>query len=215
MALGAKVNLTGMNCLIKSKCVNKFRRLARRHGVLRVLLNLPWLLDILAAIFVAACVLTAVDMYTSYSFYPYTLILFIVPFVVLVMIRCINYRQNLDAHLHLVTEPTSVKIERCATQLPVALLHDLSRALSNAGVTKAYVFWMSIGDESPHMGLAIAPDDDGISQRAGQLVEPIWTKFSPKNTAFAILRLGSELDDTIVAYGEILVPWPTESKPTR
>ena len=41
-------------------------------------------------------------------------------------------------------------------------LTTLRNAVASTGITKAYWFWLSLSGDQPHLGLAVAPNDDEI-----------------------------------------------------
>jgi hypothetical protein len=108
-----------------------------------------------------------------------------------------------------------IEIGRAAIRPPESLMRELSRRMSDCGATSAYWFWMSVAGDQPHMGLAVAPNDDAVVRHIGEAIEPLWRQFSPDNPIVDILRLGSELDTAICTYGDVLVPWPSSSTAER
>ena len=117
-----------------------------------------------------------------------------------------GHARQVDAHGHVVERPAEVVIGRPARRPPDALLAKMGRRVAACGATSAYWFWMSVGGERPHLGLAVAPDDDAVVAAVGAAVEPLWREASPGNPTFDVLRLGSTLDGAIRAEGEVLVP---------
>lgn len=122
-----------------------------------------------------------------------------------------GYAKNLDGHRHVIQRDAPVRIGRAALRPPEALLREMSRQMTDCGATTVYWFWMSVAGDEPHLGLAVAPNDDTVVRKIGEAIEPLWKQFNPDNPIFDILRLGSESDAAIKNCGELLVPWPSSS----
>lgn len=115
----------------------------------------------------------------------------------------------------LVTEPTPVCIGKPANPPTDEALGALRIAVSGAGADVVYWFWPSVSGDQPHLGLAVAPDDDAVVAAIGEAAERVWSRFSPSNQAIDVLRLGgSSLDATILKEGQLLcqraTPRPVE-----
>src|SRR5690349_1975439 len=89
---------------------------------------------------------------------------------------------------------------------PDGLLTYLRSAVACSGATSIYWFWMSLDGDRPHLGLAVAPNDDEIVSRIGSAVEPLWRKYSPTNPQFDIVRFGTNPrhDALVLKYGHLL-----------
>ena len=104
-----------------------------------------------------------------------------------------------------VTEPTPIEIGRPSSPPSMEALEALRNALAGTGATTVYWFWVSIGGDRPHLGLAVAPNDDIIVARVGQAADPVWRLHSPNNSLFDILRLGDPRTDPLVhQFGELI-----------
>jgi hypothetical protein len=85
------------------------------------------------------------------------------------------------------------------------VLEAMRQGVSSAGATTVYWFWVSIGGDRPHLGLAVAPAIDEVISRVGRAIEPLWKRVSPSNSLFDILRLGDpRIDPLIIQHGELL-----------
>jgi hypothetical protein len=103
------------------------------------------------------------------------------------------------------TQPLTIQIGKPANPPSIEALGALRNAIATTGVIKVYWFWVSISGDRPHLGLAVAPNDDEIISRMGKVVEPIWKQYYPSIPQFDILRLGNpELDKTILDQGVLL-----------
>jgi hypothetical protein len=104
-----------------------------------------------------------------------------------------------------VTEPTPLQIGKPATPPSAAALDEIRAAVSKTGATLVYWFWVSVSGDQPHLGLAVAPSDPGLSDRVVEVVGPIWKVHSPDNWVCDVFRLGeAELDAVIFSEGELL-----------
>ena len=112
--------------------------------------------------------------------------------------------KRVDVHKWEVTEPTPIAIGMPESPPPAAALDLLKQAVANTGATEVYWFWVSIDGDVPHLGLAVAPDDDAVVSRIGEAVGTRWKQLSRDNPTFDILRLGSPLDETIRSEGRLL-----------
>jgi hypothetical protein len=113
--------------------------------------------------------------------------------------------KKISDHRFEVTEPTTIRIGRPASPPKAEALAAIRKALMDTGATTVYWFWVSISGDAPHLGLAVAPDDDAVVSRVGRAVEPLWRMHSPDNPSFDILRLGDPKIDPLVAeLGELL-----------
>ena len=85
------------------------------------------------------------------------------------------------------------------------VLAALKNAVSTAGAETVYWFWMTLGGDAPHLGLAVSPSDDSVVVRVGRAVDAYFKRFSPDGVVFDILRLGDKnVDPTILAKGRLL-----------
>jgi hypothetical protein len=108
-----------------------------------------------------------------------------------------------------VTEPTPMEIGQPATPPPDEALNEMRVAISNIGATSVYWFWLSLDGDAPHLGLAVAPNDNEVISRIAQALEPVWQKYSPEDSRFDILRLGDpDLDRKIIECGQLLYGEP-------
>src|SRR4051812_1800795 len=112
--------------------------------------------------------------------------------------------KQIGDHRWQVTQPTPIQIGRPASRPTDAALEALRDAVASCGATTIYWFWCSIGGDTSHLGLAVAPTDNELISRIGRAVEPIWKQHSPHNWLFDILRFGNSTDAAIIAHGEIL-----------
>lgn len=113
--------------------------------------------------------------------------------------------KRISNHRYVTTETTPVDIGMPATPILPEFLDALRTAVASTGATTVYWFWMSLAGDRPHLGFAIAPDDNDVAARIGQAVEPLWRRYSPTHSIFDILRLGDPaLDRTIMEHGELL-----------
>jgi hypothetical protein len=109
-------------------------------------------------------------------------------------------------HTWQVTEPTPIEIGRPATPPLPEALSALRAAVASTGASSIYWFWVSIGGDRPHLGLAVSPTNQDIIDNVGRAVEPVWRRFSIENPLFDILRFGDpDLDPVILEQGQILV----------
>jgi hypothetical protein len=102
-----------------------------------------------------------------------------------------------------------VQIGKPASPPSVAALDEIRLAVSKTGVTLVYWFWVSVSGDQPHLGLAVAPNDPGLSDRVAEVVASIWKIYSPDNWQCDVFRLGENgIDEVIYREGELLYRSP-------
>ncbi len=113
--------------------------------------------------------------------------------------------KRISDHGYEVTEPTPIEIGKPASRPTAQAIGAIRAVLAGTGTTTVYWFWVSIGGDKPHLGLAVAPNDDGVVGRIGRAVEPVWRVHSPQNPLLDILRLGDpNIDPAVAQFGELL-----------
>jgi hypothetical protein len=83
-----------------------------------------------------------------------------------------GYAKKLDEHRHVIERAAPMEIGRAAIRPPEALMREMSRRMTERGATTVYWFWMSIAGDQPHLGIAVAPNDDTVVRRLGEAIEP-------------------------------------------
>lgn len=113
--------------------------------------------------------------------------------------------KRIGDHTWEVTQSTPIQIGKPASRPSSEALEAMRQAVSSTGATTVYWFWVSIGGDQPHLGLAVAPAADEVVTRVGCAVEPLWKKYSPSNSVFDVLRMGDpKIDPLIIEHGELL-----------
>lgn len=120
--------------------------------------------------------------------------------------------KQIDDHRFVVARAMPIAIGRPATRPSQEVLERLRDAVAKTGTTTVYWFWLSVNQDIPHLGLAVAPNDNAIVDRIGRAVEPIWKAYSPENSIVDILRLGGSSDDAILDQGELLWGSPYDGR---
>jgi hypothetical protein len=122
--------------------------------------------------------------------------------------------KKISEHLWMTTEATPIQIGKPASPPTTEALAAIRSALQGTGASIVYWFWVSISGDRPHLGLAVAPNEEAIVSAVFRAVEPIWAAHSPWNTYFDILPLGQAagFDRLVLEDGELLYGSATDSE---
>lgn len=117
--------------------------------------------------------------------------------------------QSQSDHRLTLNERDTIGIGMPAHPPPENILAEMRHAVAKTGARKVYWYWMTLSNDRPHLGLAVAPT--AAIDRVGQAVEPVWRRFKPANSTIDILMLDdSPISDLIRAKGRVLYEVPED-----
>lgn len=84
-------------------------------------------------------------------------------------------------------------------------LAELRKAIARENIAEAYWFFISIGRQPEHLGIALTPFDRGLSDRLARAIKDGWARYYPQNPQFSLFPLEGEFADRVREVGERLI----------